>query len=465
MAKRIALGVFETINPTNGMPTWNHPNGRADTWDDPRFWTRLARILEDAGFDFLFFADTYGYPTIDGQVPDETIAHSIQFPALDPMLLISALAAATDRLGFVVTSPTTVEKPYATARRFASLDHFTSGRIGWNIVTGSSQATTDALFGITDSGTHDSRYDVADEFVDVCLQLWEGGWEDGAEVRDRGRDVYADPAKLHRIDHAGPHFPVSGQFVVPPSEQRTPVLFQAGTSDRGRAFAARNAESVFIQGQTIARAAEHVADIRAKAVAHGRAADAVKVVTGMTVVVAPTHDEAVARRAELEEMYAMADAAVMFAGFTGVDLRDADLDMPLTDIRSDQGQTLIDRFVRPGAPVPSVGDVLDSFRRKANRGFQITGSPDEVADEIQAIVEGSDVDGIMLEPTFGDLGAYEDFISLVLPILRERGIAGDGPDGATLREHLHPEGTARLPHDHPGARFRVPAADETEKTA
>ncbi len=465
MTKRIALGVFEMINPTNGMPTWNHPRGRAETWDDPRFWTSLAVKLEDAGFDFLFFADTYGYSTIDGEVPYETVAHGLQFPALDPMLLISALAAATEKLGFVVTSPTTVEKPYATARRFASLDHFTSGRIGWNIVTGSSQATTDALFGISDPESHDGRYDTADEFVDVCLELWEGGWEDDAEVRDRERNVFVDPDKLHRIEHAGPRFPVSGQFVVPPSEQRSPVLFQAGTSDRGRAFAARNAETVFIQGHSIPGAAAHVADIRAKAVAHGRSADAIKVVTGVTVVVAPTHDEAVARRAELEDLYAMEDSAVMFAGLTGVDLRDVAPDTLLTHIQSSQGQTRIDRFVKPGAPVPTVGDVIDGFRRKATRGFQITGSPDEVADEIQAIVEGSDVDGIMLEPTFGDHGAFEEFIELVLPILRERDLAGDGPVGATLREHLHPEGTARLPHDHPGARFRPRAADPMEKSA
>jgi FMN-dependent oxidoreductase (nitrilotriacetate monooxygenase family) len=310
------------------------------------------------------------------------------------------------------------------------------------------------LFGVTDPGTHDSRYDVADEFVDVCLQLWEGGWDDGAEVRDRARNVYADPAGLHRTEHVGEHFRVSGQFAVAPSRQRTPVLFQAGTSARGRAFAARNAEAVLIQGQTIAKAAEHVADIRAQAVRHGRLPGDVSVVTGVTVTVGATHREALAKRAELEACFDPRDAAVVFAGFTGVDLRDVDPATPLTGVRSDQGQTLIDRFVRPGAPVPTVGQVLDDFRRKANKGFQITGTPTEVADELQAVVDGSDVDGIMLEPTFGGPDCFEEFIEHVQPLLRDRGMLTAPPAGATLRERLSGSTSGRLAPTHPGSRFR-----------
>lgn len=460
-AKRISLGVFEMINPSNGMPTWTHPLGRGDTWDDLDHWTRLAQLLDRAGFDFLFFADTYGYPTVEGTVPDEVVAHGLQFPALDAMLAIPALARATEDLGFVVTSPTTVELPYASARRFASLDHYTRGRIGWNVVTGSSQSTTDGLFGVTAPGTHDSRYDVADEFVDVCLQLWEGGWEDGAEVRDVARNVYADPARLHRTEHTGPNFRVSGQFAVAPSRQRTPVLFQAGTSARGRAFAARNAEAVLIQGQTTAKAAEHVADIRAQAVRHGRRPEDVSVITGVTVTVGRTPEEARAKRAELEACFDPRDAAVVFAGFTGIDLRDVDPATPLTAVRSDQGQTLVDRFVRPGAPVPTVGAVLDEFRRKAGRGFQVTGAPDEVADELEAIVRGSDVDGIMLEPTFGGPECFAEFIEHVQPLLRDRGMLREPRPGATLRERLSGDASGRLAPTHPGTRFRPVTTERT----
>ncbi|GAA0995436.1 NtaA/DmoA family FMN-dependent monooxygenase [Subtercola frigoramans] len=452
--KSLSFGVFDMMNPSNGMPTWTHPNGRADKYTDVGYWVMVSEMLEEAGFDFLFFADTYGYPTIDGELPDQVAASGIQFPAVDPMLIIAALAQVTTTLGFVVTSPTTVEKPYASARRYASLDHYTDGRIGWNIVTGSSQSTVDPLFGVTEQTTHDSRYDIGDEFVDISLALWEGGWDDDALVMDRERGVLVDPARLHRTEYTGEFLRTSGYFAVPPSRQRSPVLFQAGTSTRGRAFAARNAEVVLIQGQTIEKAAAHVTEIRDLAESHGRRRDDIKIITGVTVVVASTSHEAAARRAELEALYVVDDAAVIYAGFTGVDYRGVDPSTPLAVATSDQGQTLVDRFAAPGDRVPTVGDVLESFRLKANRGFQVTGDPIEVAEQLIAIVEGSDVDGFMIEPTFGDEQAYNEFIVHVLPILAERGYVSPRTEGLTLRERLFEEGRSRLPDTHPGARFR-----------
>ncbi len=449
--KRIALGVFEMMNPSNGMPTWTDPRGRGDDWDRLEYWMQLARELDAAGFDFLFFADTYGYATLGGRMPEEVAAHGIQFPALDPMLAIAALARETATLGFVVTSPTTVERPYATARRFATLDRFTDGRIGWNVVTGSSQATTDELFGVTEQLAHDQRYDAADDFLDTCLQYWEHSWDDDAEVRDRLRGVYADPDKLHRVEVDAAYQRSAGIFAVPPTPQRTPVLFQAGTSDRGRAYAARNAEAVFIQGQTIASAAAHVADIREQAVRNGRAPHEVKVITGLTVTVAPTRAEAEALRAEYEALLSRADAAVMFAGITGLDLTGLDPDTRVVDLKTDLGQTLVQRYARQN-PDMKVGEILDQFRTKAIRGFQITGSPDEVADEIEAIVDGSGIDGIMLEPTFGGPDAYRAFIELVVPVLAARGRVS-APAGTTLREHL--SGTPRLAATHRAHTLRA----------
>ena len=455
MGGRIALGVFEMMNPSNGMPTWTDPRGRGDDWDRLDYWVELARTLDDAGFDFLFFADTYGYATLDGLMPHEVAAHGIQFPALDPMLAITALAHQTEHLGFVVTSPTTVEKPYATARRFATLDRLTGGRIGWNVVTGSSQSTTDELFGVTAQLTHDDRYDAADDFLDTCLRYWEHSWDDDAEIRDRSAGIYADPARIRRVEVESTHQRSHGVFAVPPTPQRTPMLFQAGTSDRGRAYAARNAEAVFIQGQTIASAAAHVADIRAQAVRGGRRPEDVKVVTGMTVTVAPTRAEALALRAEYERLLTHADAAVMFAGITGLDLTTLDPDTRVVDVKTDLGQTLVQRYALQD-PEMKVGQIIDAFRTKAIRGFQVTGAPEEVADEIEAIVDGSGIDGIMLEPTFGGPAAYTAFIELVLPILVSRGRAGSAP-GATLREHLM--GGARLSPDHRGHRLSASPSD------
>lgn len=460
---QISLGVFEMLNPNNGLPTWTHPDAKGGDWDRVDYWVGVARMLDDAGFDFLFFADTYGYASIDGEVPREVIEHGIQFPGLDPMLLIAALARETRELGFVVTSPTTVEHPYASARRFATLDHFTGGRIGWNVVTGSSQSTTDRLFGLSDAGaTHNGRYDRADEFVEVCLKLWEGSWEDGAEARDAGANVYADATRVRGIEHRGAHYASSGIFGVAPGRQRTPVLFQAGTSTRGREFAARNAESVFIQGQNNAQAAGQVAAIRAAAVANGRPADSIKVISGATVVIGATPAAAAARRAELEALYTLGDAAVMFAGMTGIDLRSADPEAPVTEaaaagMDAQQGQTLVDRYVRPGQPVPTIGAVLDGFRRQALRGFQLTGTADGVADQIGDLVSETGLDGLMLEPTFGGPDCFADFIGGVLPLLRERGLVPtkdhDGGTPRTLRERLT-GGEGRLAASHPGARHR-----------
>jgi long-chain alkane monooxygenase len=324
-------------------------------------------------------------------------------------------------------------------------------------VTGSSQATTDELFGVTETLTHDERYDAADAFLDTCLRFWEHSWDEDAEVRDRGRNVYADPRMLHRVEVDGRFQRARGVFAVPPTPQRTPVLFQAGTSDRGRAYAARNAEAVFIQGQSIPAAAAHVADIRGQAERQGRGRHDVKVVTGMTVTVAPTEAEARAKRAEYEALLGLDDAAVMFAGITGIDLTGVDPDTRLVDLRTDLGQTLVDRYAKSDPDV-RVRSVLDQFRTKAIRGFQVTGSPEQVADEIEAIVDGSGIDGIMLEPTFGGPASYRDFVELVAPILAARGRMTAAP-GPTLRHRV--SGSARLAPTHRahllGARDAQPA--------
>ena len=434
MTKSLSLGVFEILTPSNGVPTWRHPSGRGDRYGDPAYWMRLGTLLDDAGFDFLFFADSYGYPIVDGGVPDEVLEHGILFPGYDPMLLISAIAQAAPGLGLVVTSSTSLEQPFPTARRFASLDAFTKGRIGWNIVTGSTAQTTEGLFGITHF-PHDRRYDVADEFVDLCRTLWEDLWDDDAVAFDRDANVLVDPAKVREVAYRGEHFSSHGLFKVPPGPQRTPVMFQAGASGRGRDFGARNAEAMFIQGQDLEQARTAVADIRARVAAAGRDPHSLKIISGATVTVAPTRAEALAKRAELEALFSMDDAAVLFAGFTGIDLRALDPSMRIADIPpTNEGRTPLERYLdMPG--IDTVADVLEAFRVQ-ERGLVVTGAPREVAQQLVDLAEGADFDGYMLEPTFGDLGAYEDFIELVLPELAELGAFTEPDRSLTLRERL-----------------------------
>lgn len=443
MTKHLNLGVFEILTPSNGVPTWRHPHGRAGRYQDVGYWQSLARTLDRAGFDFLFFADSYGYPLVDGSVPEEVFTHGILFPGYDPMLLVSAVSQAAPDLGIVITSSTSLEQPYPTARRFATLDAFTNGHIGWNVVTGSTAQVTQGLFGITHFD-HDKRYDVGDEFVDLCRTLWEDGWDEDAVVADAEANVLIDPAKVHEIAYRSEHFASHGLFKVPPTRQRTPVLFQAGTSGRGRDFGARNAEAMFIQGQNKEQARIAAADIRARVAAAGRDPHSLRLISGVTVTVAPTHEEAERKRAELESLFSMDDAAVLFAGFTGIDLRALDPAMRIEDIPgNDQGQTPLDRY-RTVEGIDTVQDVLEAFRVQ-ERGFVVTGTPREVAEELVETAEYSDIDGYMLEPTFGDAGAYEEFIELVLPELEALG-AWQQPDRSlTLRERLgFPEPTPQF---------------------
>ena len=462
--KRMHLGVFEVAGPqVGGTLSWPHPRSDSLRFHELDYWFRIAQLLDTAGFDFLFFADGYGYPAIDGDLPDLAVRAGINFPALDPALIIPTLAHHTERLGFVVTSSTGLDHPVQTARRFATLDHLTGGRIGWNIVTGASQDTVAQLFGHTGMTQHDARYDQADEYVDLALTLWEGSWEDDALVGDKDSGVFADPDKLHRIEYRGEHFRSSGYFTVDPSPQRTPVLFQAGTSARGRAYAARNAECVFVQGTTVEQTRANVADIRARAAENGRDPRGIRVMVGVTVTVAASHDAAVALRREFDALQTDEVVAVLYAGNTGIDLLALNPDLPLTQLNNgagpagQMGQSNIDRFLgSAGRPAPTVREILDQLRGRGTRGFEVVGSPTEVADQLERLMDDTDLDGFLLEPIF-DPADLEDFAALVVPELRRRGRMPAVPATGSLRAQLTATGDPHLAGDHPGAAFRVTA--------
>jgi FMN-dependent oxidoreductase (nitrilotriacetate monooxygenase family) len=444
--KTIHLGVFEVAGPqVGGTLSWPHPRSRSAQFHDLDHWVHIAQVLDRAGFDFLFFADGYGYPSVAGDLPETAARGGINFPSLDPAVLIPALARETERLGFVVTSSTGLDHPVQTARRFASLDHFTRGRVGWNIVTGASQNTVAELFGHTTMQAHDARYDQADEYLDLALRLWQTSWDDDAVRADAAAGVYADRSGLHRVEFAGEHFRSSGYFTVDPSPQRVPVLFQAGTSGRGREYAARNAECVFVQGTTVAHTAANVADIRAQAAQQGRDPASVRIMVGLTVTVRPTHDEAARLRAEFEEMQTDETVATLYAGNTGIDLLALDPERSLEQLldRDDRGpvgqmgQSNIDRFLpKDGSAAPTVRQILDDLKGKGTRGFQVWGDPVEVADELEHLMDAVDLDGFLIEPIF-DPADLEDVAELLVPELRRRGRMPQEPvEASTLRERL-----------------------------
>jgi FMN-dependent oxidoreductase (nitrilotriacetate monooxygenase family) len=461
--KQIHLGVFEVAGTqVGGTRSWFHERSDSVRYQELDLWIGMAKILDEAGFDFLFFADGFGYPSIDGDLPEMAARGGINFGGIDPSLLIPTLARETKRLGFVVTAATGLDHPLQTARRYATLDHLTGGRIGWNIVTGGSANTVAEMFGHTEMVKHDDRYDQADEYLDLAMTLWEGSWEDDARVADKETQVFADRSKIHRITFEGTHFRSNGYFTTAPSPQRTPVLFQAGTSDRGRAFAARNAEGVFVQYTTGPRTRAAVADIRARAAEHGRDPQSVKTMIGLSVTVAPTSAEAHALRAEFDAMQSDEVVAVLYAGNTGINLLALDPDRDLTQLRDDGGhigqiaQSNIDRFLpTDGTPAPTVREILDDLKGKGTRGLQLVGDPIEVADALEAIMDETDLDGFLIEPLFGTADC-RDFAQLVVPELRRRGRMPAEPGTGTLREQVT-GGGARLAADHPGRRFTIAA--------
>lgn len=464
---RMRLGVFEVAGPqVGGTLSWPHPRSGTAQYQDADLWVGIAKVLDRAGFDFLFFADGFGYPMVHGDLPALAVTGGINFPGIDPSYLIPILARETERLGFVVTSSTGLDHPVQTARRFATLDHLTGGRMGWNIVTGASQDAVAALFGHDTMRQHDARYDLADEYLELALTYWEAGWDDDAVLADRERRVYADANGVHRLEYRGEHFRSSGYFAVVPSPQRTPVLFQAGTSARGRAYAARNAECVFVQGTTTAQTTAGVADIRARAVEHGRDPASITIMVGVSVTVAATAQAAAAQRAAFDDLQTDEVVSVLYAGNTGIDLLDLDPERPLTQLTEgdgrvgQMGQTNIDRFLpTDGSAPPTVRQILDQLRGRGTRGFQVTGDAVSVADQLEALMDETGLDGFLLEPIFAP-DDLTDFADLVVPELRRRGRLPAEPGRGTLREQLG--GERHLPADHFGSAIasrRGPSRD------
>ena len=246
MTKQIRFNAFDMSCVGHiSAGTWRHPLDQASRYTDIEYWTELAQLLEKGIFDGIFIADVLGTYDVYGNSHDGALTHATQTPVTDPLLVISAMAAVTKHLGFGVTAGTAYEHPYPFARRMSTLDHLTKGRVGWNVVTGYLPSAARNM-GHDDQLEHDARYDHADEYLEVLYKLWEGSWEDDAVLRDKTSGVYTDPAKVHNINHHGTHFSVPGIHLVEPSPQRTPVIFQAGTSPRGIKFAGENAEAIFV---------------------------------------------------------------------------------------------------------------------------------------------------------------------------------------------------------------------------
>jgi len=393
-----------------------------------------------------------GVYDVYGGSPDAAVRHAVQVPVNDPLLLVSAMAQATEHLGFGLTCALSYEPPYPFARRMSTLDHLTKGRVGWNIVTGYLDSAAKGM-GMSAQPPHDQRYEVAEEYMQVVYKLWEGSWEEGAVVRDRERRVFAEPAKVHKVKHDGAYYHIDAMHLSEPSPQRTPVLYQAGASGRGREFAASHAECVFISGPSPQTIAPHVADIRKRAVRNGRAASDIVVFTLATVIVGRDEAAAKAKHEEYRRYVDPEASLALMSGWTGIDFSKYKLDDPVRYVRTEAGQSSIEAFTASDPNrVWTVGEVAQHVGI-GGRGPVFVGSPQQVADALEAWVDATDVDGFNLAYALMP-ESFGDFVELVVPELQRRHRYKREYRPGTLREKLFEPGRPRLPENHPGAGYR-----------
>jgi FMN-dependent oxidoreductase (nitrilotriacetate monooxygenase family) len=407
---------------------WRHPRDSSALYTDVAYWMDLARLLERGLFDALFLADVLGVYDVYGGGPDAALRGGVQVPLLDPLLLVPAMAAATTQLGFAVTCNLTYEVPFLFARRMSTLDHLTRGRIGWNMVTGYLDSAARAM-GLSAQRQHDDRYDVADEFLQIVTALWEDGWAGSAVVRDAARGVYTDAAGVRRIRHEGAHYRLDAIPLCEPSPQRTPVLFQAGASDRGRAFASRHAECVFVNGTTPEIVATLVADLRARA-----APRAIKIFAGATLIVGRTEAEARALLADYAT-YADVQATLAHASASlGIDLARYDLDEPIGVQSSQAISSNLDAMARVAGPTWTKRALLRQSVL-GSRQAPIVGDPVQVADALAHWMAAADVDGFNLSRTVMP-ECLHAVIDLLVPVLQARGLYKTQYRPGSFREKL-----------------------------
>lgn len=421
--KQMHLGLF-LQGAGHHVSGWRHPDAEAGS-ENFDLLRRVAKQAEDAKFDMVFLADglTSG---ID--------AHPSMVARFEPLTLLASLAMVTDKIGLAATASTTYGEPYHTARAFASIDHLSHGRAAWNVVT-TSYARTANNFSKSHP-EHDERYAVAEEFVDVVRGLWDS-WDDDAFPKDKENGVYADPNKVHVLNHAGKYYSVQGPLNIPRSPQGHPVLIQAGSSGPGQELAARIADIVFTAQQSLAEAQSFYASLKKRVVKAGRNPDSVAVMPGFMPITGDSFEDAAEKLKELNRWTDIKSAMPLLEERIGHNLADYDLDGPLPDLPvSDQlrsrAELLRDLAHRENLTIRDL-----ALRVAAGRGHHIVlGTAEQIANRMQEWFESKAADGFNVMPSYFP-GGLEDFNRQVVPILQERGLFRTEYTGSTLRDHLN----------------------------
>ncbi|RKG35518.1 LLM class flavin-dependent oxidoreductase [Acinetobacter guerrae] len=453
MSKQIRFNAFEMNCIAHQSPgLWCHPQDRSREYKDLEYWTDLAKILEQGVFDGIFLADVLGIYDVYQQSAKQALTGAVQVPVNDPLQLIPAMAAVTKHLGFGVTTSISFEHPYPFARRISTLDHLTKGRVGWNIVT-SYLASGSKNLGLSNQVSHDERYDIADEYLEVLYKLWEGSWENDAVLADKKTGVFADFKKVHPIQHKGKYFEVPGIHICEPSPQRTPVLYQAGASGRGQTFASQNAECIFIAAPSKIATQSVVKSIRQKLIENGRDPYSAKIYALLSIVTDDTDEKARAKFKEYQSFASYDGALTLLSGWSGVDFSQYQSKDKVEYIQTDAIQSLLDSYVNADpARIWTIEEIANWIGVGGN-GPVLVGSAQTVADELQQWVEDTDVDGFNLAYILAHQ-TFQDVVYFIVPELQKRGVYPHQYSEGTLREKLF-NSEAHLPNWHRGATYRT----------
>lgn len=406
--------------------SWRHPSSDVAKALDLQYYITLAQKAEAAKFDSLFLADRYA--------ASRTGVKYGVLGGIEPMTLLSALSAVTKKIGLIATVSTSFNEPYNVARRFASLDHISRGRAGWNVITSGTDSEAQN-FNLDKITPHGLRYEKAREFLDVTCKLWDS-WEDDALIQNQKTGIYADERKVHEIEHIGTHFSVRGPLNIPRPPQGRPVLVQAGSSKDGKDFAAQYAEAIFTAQQTMEDAQSFYRDVKDKAAAYGRSQNSIKILPGICPIIASTEEEAKQKEALLHSLANPEYSLLQLSARVGVDLSAHPLDGPLPDLPRTEGHQSRTKLIQELAQKESLTIRELLLRLAGGRGhYTIAGTPVQIADEMEKWFENDAADGFNIMPQLMNEG-IEDFIQRVVPELQKRGLFRREYQGSTLREHL-----------------------------
>jgi FMN-dependent oxidoreductase (nitrilotriacetate monooxygenase family) len=430
------VAFLQAGNATVYAGSWRHP-ATEHGYLTAGYYQKIARTLEEGCFDLMFFDDRLAMPGIYGGSVAEAVRWGARPVKLDLSVVLGVIAAATSRIGLGATYSTTYYAPFHVARTFATLDHLSGGRAAWNVVTSVNDSEAQN-FGVQQHLGHDERYDRADEFLEATTALWDT-WDDDAMVLDRASGVFADPAKVHELNHSGDWFDVRGPLTVPRPPQGHPVLIQAGSSGRGRDFAARWAEVIFTGDPDIDIARSHYKDQKERIAERGRDPDGVKMLPMAYTVVGESRAHAEEReQLFLNELVHPMASLTLLSELMNYDFSSLEMDAPITDelIASVSGiRGLVQNMRRHiGGDTVTLAD-LASHRATLLQGPRFVGTGPDVADQMEAWLDSGACDGFVIAATHSP-GAYEDMVRLVVPELQRRGVFRDRYSGATLRDHL-----------------------------